>query len=72
MTDSNQKDIDDWDPEEAMEKLSAKGLKIPVTFKRDDVEEPKMEMEVEDPKAKKIVPTKPKIIHKKQNKNELF
>ena len=72
MTDKHQKDIDDWDPDEAREKLSAKGLKVPVTFKRDEKEEPEMEMEVEDPKAKRVEVTKPKIIHRKKNKNELF
>lgn len=74
ITDEQQEEIDGWDPDEAREKMSAKGVKIPITFKRDDINEPVMTMEVTDPPEKTITITKkPTIINLgKKNKNALF
>ena len=74
MTEEQDKQIEDWDPDEAREKMSAKGVKIPITFKRDDHDEPTMEMEVSDPPEKMIsITKKPSIINLgKKNKNALF
>ena len=75
MTDQNDKDIEDWDPDEAKEKLSGRGVKIPIKFLRDDTEEPEMEIEITEPPEKVItISKKPSIINigKKRNKNALF
>lgn len=74
LTDDQQNEIDNWDPEVAREKMSAKGVKMPVTFTRDVLEEPKMKMETTEPPEKVITITKkPSIINLgKKNKNALF
>jgi len=73
MTDHD-KDIEEWDPDEAREKLSSKGMKMPVTFIRDIAEEPDMEMDATDPPERVITITKkPSIVTLgKKNKNALF
>jgi len=74
ITKEQQDQLDNWDPEEAREKMSARGVKMPVTLKRDDIDEPVMDMEVSEPKGKVITITKkPTIINLgKPKKNALF
>ena len=72
MTTQNEQDIENWDPDEAREKMSAKRLKMPIEFRREDVDEPKMDMIVQDPPEKMIQATKPKIVHRPKNKSALF
>jgi len=72
MTEENIKQAEEWDPDEAMEQMSAKRLKMPVTFLRNQVEEAGMMMEVQDPPEKVVERTKPKIVHRPKNKNALF
>ena len=74
ISDEHEKEVEDWDPDEAREKMSAKGLKMPIKFKRDEIEKPDMKMIVKDPPEKTITITKkPSIINLgKKNKNALF
>jgi hypothetical protein len=74
ISDEQNKEIEDWDPDEAREKMSAKGVRIPIKFTRDVIEEPNMQMETTEPPEKIITITKkPSIINLgKKNKNALF
>lgn len=74
MTEEQNKQIEDWDPVAAREKMSAKGVKMPIMFTRDIIEEPDMAMEATEPPEKIInVTKKPSIINLgKKNKNALF
>jgi hypothetical protein len=72
MTDDQLKDIEDWDPDEARARMEASRLKMPVTFRRDDMDLPNMEMEPVEPKPARTERTAPKIVDISKNKNKLF
>lgn len=72
MSDDVKNPEDEWDPEEFERRHKARKLKVPMTFRRDSVDVPKMTMDVEEPKAAEIKSLQPKIVQLRKNKNALL
>lgn len=64
--------LESWDPDEAKARIDATRMKMPVTFKRDDLEIPNMQMECDAPREARTERTAPQIVDISKNKNKLF
>lgn len=62
----------EWDPDRAREEMSKRRLRMPVTFLREDMGLPDMQLSEEEPKMRELVRTTPTVVPSKKNKGSLF